>query len=121
MGEENIIDSIPLAEADLVTVSDEDGSQNVQYAKNNDLVSSLGRKDSFPSQPAPSEVTSTQTHAFAAGLKRIHSTKFFSHPSKIAHNKSEEDPAKTKLSLLQISTISEGFNSGLNQLFKILP
>ncbi len=114
MGEENIIDSIPLAEADLVTVSEKDSSQSVQYAKRHDLVSSiksghsLGRIENIQSEPEAGEATNTHPQIF----KRIHSTKIFNHAAKETQCKSEEDPAKKKGSVLQISTIADGFNSG---------
>ena len=118
MGEENIIDSIPLAEADLVTVSEEDGSHSVQYGKSHDTITSLKsnrsleKMESFQPHPESSEVSSMRPQIFGAGLKRIHSSKIFNHPSRVAQGKSEEDPAKKKRSVLQISTIAEGFNSG---------
>ena len=116
MGEENIIDSIPLAEADLITVSKEDD----QYAKNKDLGSPIrGNQsatilDSTTSQTELGEVASTRANtqqAITASFKRINTSKIFNHPSE--QHKSEEGQAMT---VLQISTISEGFNSGPYQI-----
>ena len=117
MGEDDIIDSIPLAEADQIIVSEEDGSNTVQYAKGRENVSSvrsnssLVRMESLRShtQSELDEVTPIQPQTFTAGFKRLHSTKIFTQPASVASSKFEE---KAKLSVLQISTISDGFNSG---------
>jgi hypothetical protein len=118
MGEDNIIDSIPFAEADLFTVSDEAG----QYAENRDSGSStkaMGKTDCVHPPPELGDVPSAstnvlfaQTQSFTTGFKRMHSTKIFNRPVESTHT--EDDQAKS--SVLQISTIPEGFNSGSFQL-----
>jgi hypothetical protein len=120
MGEDTIIDSIPLAEADLILVTELEGAHSVQYGKGRDVSSnrsnrSLIRMDSSKSQTQleQDEVTKSQTQTFKAGFKRLNSTKIFNHPSKAVLSKVEEDQANTNVSVLQISTISDGFNSGI--------
>jgi hypothetical protein len=125
MGEENIIDSIPLAEADLIAASEEAGT-HVQNVKGRDFSSwfrsnhLLGRMESFHSLPESGEVTSTHPQIFAAGLKRIHSNKVCNQQSNVTQSKPKEDPAKTKRSVLQISTIPDGFNSGHHHFLSML-
>jgi hypothetical protein len=133
-GEDNIIDSIPLAEADLIVVSD-DGNLGNQYKRNPDSLASmksnklldrqgsmqsirnkinktLERQNSqnLSSVEQPSDV---QSSAFTSGIRMMQSTKFFNATSvKTLTGKSEIFQQEEKSSVLQISTVAEGFNSG---------
>ncbi len=132
-GEDSIIDSIPLAEADLILVSEE-GNLETQYKRNPDFSASmksnrllekqgslkairnkvnrtLERQNSRSIDDAE-ETSDLQTNKFASGFKRMQSAKFFNSQVKSFMGKAEVLPQEETNMVLQISTIAEGFNSG---------
>jgi hypothetical protein len=121
-GEDSIIDSIPLAEADLIVVS-EDGNMDNQYKRNPDsqvsiksnrildkINKSLERQaQNSQTLAIAEEPTDVQAKTFTSGFKRLNSTKFFN-PQ--ITGKAEVLQQEEKSTVLQISTVAEGFNSG---------
>jgi hypothetical protein len=130
-GEDSIIDSIPLAEADLILVS-EDGNLETQYKRNPDLAASMRgnilekqgsmnsirnkvnkvlERQNSQSQSTAEVTADSPVNTLTAGFKKMQSAKFFNPQTKSLMGKSDL-LQEEKSTVLQISTIAEGFNSG---------
>ena len=135
-GEDSIIDSIPLAEADLILVSEE-GNLETQYKRNpensafmksnrslerqgsmtnilNKVNKTLERQNSRASNIAD-EASDSQVNTLTTGFKMMQSGKLFHPHTKSLMGKSELLQQEEVRTVLQISTIAEGFNSGVVQ------
>ena len=106
-GDDNIIDSIPLAEAESIQIAENDGSENLHYIQKSDQNQSLMDLDT-PSHLRRGSSEQDHTSAIKSGLKRLQSSKLF-HGSFQAHT---DLGGESNRDILQISTISDGFNSG---------